>query len=425
LLDNVQKGIIHKSYFTNKSSLVDLIDLFTCNPIVNYKNNVVTFCYKEGVVDVKSFTPIKSGPKTQENLIKKLKYSRFQNEKDACVLGVGVDVGVTNPFAINGFKMPVDESSEWVMLNEPLFTIETSQAFREEIMAYQQRTDEMNDQFNQQSIDLLPPEYKVEFDNLPEDINEVAKYNLLHTLNIPNNFLWDKMSNTTQFISDYLIQIGRGTETEKTITTKKGKEKILTIRDVNWFNTFKPKISEETGKARTEIKRDLQKNSDQFQKLAKSREQSCRTWVNNVTEEAKIKSGCPLIIFVIEALVKDNRVFSGKGHRAIGWHNFGKQKNERRWWVQAIHKAFQEQGVNHGYPVILCPPQYTSQTCPKCNHVDRDNRSGEKFKCLKYGWIGNADLDVGAYNIARVAITGKALSKPLEQKKIKKAKNKT
>ena len=41
--------------------------------------------------------------------------------------------------------------------------------------------------------------------------------------------------------------------------------------------------------------------------------------------------------------------------------------------------------------VAFVDPAYTSQTCRQCGHIDKGNRSGEKFKCRKCGFKGNAD----------------------------------
>lgn len=44
------------------------------------------------------------------------------------------------------------------------------------------------------------------------------------------------------------------------------------------------------------------------------------------------------------------------------------------------------------------PPAYTSQTCPKCNHVAEENRKGEAFGCVGCGYTDDADV-VGALNV--------------------------
>lgn len=43
-------------------------------------------------------------------------------------------------------------------------------------------------------------------------------------------------------------------------------------------------------------------------------------------------------------------------------------------------------------------PAYTSQTCPTCGNVDKNNRSGEQFACGGCGYVAHADAN-GAHNI--------------------------
>ena len=52
-------------------------------------------------------------------------------------------------------------------------------------------------------------------------------------------------------------------------------------------------------------------------------------------------------------------------------------------------------------------PYKTSQTCPvkACSHVERENRSGENFKCLRCGYEEHADI-VGALNILERFLSG-------------------
>lgn len=50
-------------------------------------------------------------------------------------------------------------------------------------------------------------------------------------------------------------------------------------------------------------------------------------------------------------------------------------------------------------------PYKTSQTCPSCSHAERGNRANEKFRCLKCGYSGDADV-VGARNILARFLTG-------------------
>lgn len=52
--------------------------------------------------------------------------------------------------------------------------------------------------------------------------------------------------------------------------------------------------------------------------------------------------------------------------------------------------------------VVEVHPAYTSQTCPRCDHGDRLNRSGVAFQCVRCGYVAHADV-VGARNVARKA----------------------
>ncbi|WP_028486132.1 RNA-guided endonuclease InsQ/TnpB family protein [Thiomicrorhabdus chilensis] len=52
-----------------------------------------------------------------------------------------------------------------------------------------------------------------------------------------------------------------------------------------------------------------------------------------------------------------------------------------------------------GGDVLRVNPQYTSQTCPNCKHVSRDNRKSQRaFACTECGFKANADL-AGALNV--------------------------
>jgi putative transposase len=58
--------------------------------------------------------------------------------------------------------------------------------------------------------------------------------------------------------------------------------------------------------------------------------------------------------------------------------------------------------------VELVPAPYTSQECPECHYVDRNNRKSQAvFACLLCGLVANADL-VGAINTARGTPGGSA-----------------
>ena len=68
-----------------------------------------------------------------------------------------------------------------------------------------------------------------------------------------------------------------------------------------------------------------------------------------------------------------------------GWYEFRRQLEYKQLW--------------NGGLVVAVPAQYTSQTCPCCRHVSRDNRKTQAhFECVECDYTNNADI-VGALNI--------------------------
>jgi putative transposase len=58
-----------------------------------------------------------------------------------------------------------------------------------------------------------------------------------------------------------------------------------------------------------------------------------------------------------------------------------------------------------GGELVAVPPAYTSQTCPECGHVAKENRKSQsRFQCVECGHSGNADT-VGAINVLWVGQT--------------------
>ena len=80
-------------------------------------------------------------------------------------------------------------------------------------------------------------------------------------------------------------------------------------------------------------------------------------------------------------------------NRAIldqGWYEFRRQLQYKLDWL--------------GGKLFAVPPQYSSQTCPKCGHVNKENRKMQaSFACVQCGFQENADL-VGAMNVLRAGL---------------------
>ena len=85
----------------------------------------------------------------------------------------------------------------------------------------------------------------------------------------------------------------------------------------------------------------------------------------------------------------------------------------RRVLTRIEHKA-QENRVR----LVAVSPSYTSQTCPVCSTVSKNNRKGESFSCVSCGYTADAD-HVGAQNIlARTLREVGSVESPTLQKKM-------
>lgn len=75
-------------------------------------------------------------------------------------------------------------------------------------------------------------------------------------------------------------------------------------------------------------------------------------------------------------------------------------------WAFAQLISFVEyKAAKAGIPVVRVDPRKTSQTCSKCGHAERANRSKQsRFKCQNCGFEIHADLQA-ARNIAAKAQT--------------------
>lgn len=113
-------------------------------------------------------------------------------------------------------------------------------------------------------------------------------------------------------------------------------------------------------------------------------------------------------IIVVEDLRIKNMSKSSKGNS----EKHGKKVAQK----SGLNKAILDQGWGmfvsmmeykqnwNGGLVLKINPQYTSQTCPCCNHISKENRKTQsQFVCIECGYTENADL-VGAINIREKGI---------------------
>ena len=92
-------------------------------------------------------------------------------------------------------------------------------------------------------------------------------------------------------------------------------------------------------------------------------------------------------------------------------HKLGKgmRKLLHNWYYFYVLKRIKEICEARGVLWFTVSPHNTSRVCPQCGYVDKRNRVGKKFRCLKCGFSEDADY-VGALNILK-----KILSNPFPE----------
>lgn len=75
------------------------------------------------------------------------------------------------------------------------------------------------------------------------------------------------------------------------------------------------------------------------------------------------------------------------------------------WAFYQFRQFLEYKALQHGHLVIVVDPKYTSQTCPKCGHVDKNNRCKKThtFKCKNCHYQSNDDR-IGAMNLYRKGV---------------------
>jgi putative transposase len=75
----------------------------------------------------------------------------------------------------------------------------------------------------------------------------------------------------------------------------------------------------------------------------------------------------------------------------------------------ALTQKLEYLAVKSGKKLYQVNPKYTSQTCSKCQHIDKNSRNGEKFICTNCGHIDDANLQA-ARNVKTKAIESYSLN---------------
>lgn len=390
------RDVLRRKVISNEITTQQLLNLFTGDPVIDPKKNIITFIYKEGVVPIFS-----------QNIVSRYK-SREVLEKlslQSPLTLISVDLGQNEPISYRAFKIN--------NINEPLLLENSyviSDSFRKDIKKqiqdYRNNVDSLELKLKTQATQQLPIESQIEINNVDNLSCEKTKDKIIYEFGInPDLIPWDKLSSYTTYIADLYLQ--NGGDESKVYFNNENKKQTIKLSDYNISKLFRLKLSVDIRKSLNEEIWKLKKSSSEFIKLSKRKLELSRSIVNRTIKEAVSWSGNNNLAIIIEDL--DILQFHGYGKRDIGWNNFFNHKKENRWFMQELHKSFSELSSNKGLCVIEINPAWTSVTCPDCGFSSKDNRDGIDFICLNCGKHYHADIDVATINIARVAILGKPI----------------
>lgn len=130
-------------------------------------------------------------------------------------------------------------------------------------------------------------------------------------------------------------------------------------------------------------------------------------FIANARKDALHKSSTQLsqsqAMIAVEDLSISNMSRSAKGNEQKHGKNVKQKSGLNRsildqGWGEFIRQLKYKMDWSGGI-VVDVPPQYTSQTCPCCGHIHKNNRkTRETFSCVECGYENHADV-VGAKNV--------------------------
>jgi hypothetical protein len=384
----------HKMIRRGETTITELLELFTGDPVIYPDRMEVSLSFK---ADVAKFgtQKIVSYKKSKEFLLKET--------QTKSVSLITVDLGANEPIAYRMSK--IENYGNSLSANEV-----KSGSLTQDDLDYLQKCrdaiDNLEKDIKESAMQKLCLEEQEEVRLYDQNSASKSKEQIFSKYNLSYDLPWDKMSNNTYFIANYLKDKGFDESIYMTVS----KDKKITINDSRFAHNEKHKLSSELRQKLNLALYEVKKEDKRYRKLSVRRKELVRSIVNRLVKNAKELANTDKIFVAIENLPMTGGFFDVKGKRDIGWDNFFTVKKNNKWFIKDFHKAFSDLAPNKNITVFEYNPAYTSQTCPNCKYCDKDNRNGIFFNCKKCQWSGHADIDVATYNGEQVILTSEKLS---------------
>lgn len=190
---------------------------------------------------------------------------------------------------------------------------------------------------------------------------------------------WDRNSN------NHIVGIDRGLRQIMTVYDESGTTKFFNGRSISYKR-----------KKFAYLRRQLQtKNTKSAKRKLKKLGRKENRWMSDINHQLSktlIDLYGPNTLFVLEDLtnVTFNKFFGSKD----------KNRDLRSWSFYDLQAKLEYKAQEVGSKVITVSAQYTSQRCPKCGQINKDNRNHRLhlYRCDHCGFTTNDDR-IGAMNL--------------------------
>ncbi len=142
------------------------------------------------------------------------------------------------------------------------------------------------------------------------------------------------------------------------------------------------------------IRKDLQKKSKYaLVKKIKNRESRIVRNINHqISKRLVVEAQSNKAIIVLEGLKNIRRTAKTRKKQRYSLNS---------WSFYQLQSMIEYKSKKYGVPVAYVEPQYTSQRCSRCGHIDSNSRKAKEFHCTSCGVVENADANAG-FNIAHL-----------------------